>query len=454
MNTQDIIRLAQRAKLRLVRFQYCDSGGILRCKATHVNRLARRMQEGIGQTLAMGAWSGVETLAEVASMGAIGEFRLMPDPDTFAVLPYAPNTGSMFCNWISLNGQLWEADPRYCLKRLKKRYAELGMRVEAALEHEFYFAREEMGRYVPADNSPCYSTAGMDEHAEVMDTILEALERQDLAIEQVHTEWGPGQQEISIQHSDVLRAADNACRVRETVRGVARQFGLLATFAPKPFLDLPGGNGAHIHLSIWGTDESEFPGRNLFYEPSQDGALSQTGLYFIGGVLCHIRGLVALTCGSVNSYERLQPQRWSSAYGAWGFDNREAAVRVPSAFWGREAESVNLELKCADHSGNPYLALSGLLAAGMDGIANEIEPGEPLYVDPGTLDEHERAAQNIKSLPTSLDEALNELEQDKVLMETLGPILAPAYLAIKRSEIAYFQDKTPEEIVAQHFNKY
>jgi glutamine synthetase len=453
MKEQEVLKIAQDAKIRLVRFQYCDNGGVIRCKATHASKLATRMREGIGQTVAMSAWTGVETLAAVDGMGPVGEFRLIPDLDTFTILPYAPNTAAMFCNQMMLNGQSWESDPRGFLQRMIARLAQRGMRLEAAVEHEFYFAREVMGKYVPADYSLCYSTNGLDEQAEVMDAILSALETQGISIELFHTELGPSQQELSIHHADALRAADNVGFTRETIRGVARSFGLLATFAPKPFLD-QAGNGAHIHFSLWGTDDGPDAGRNLFYASTGRGFLSQTGLYFIGGVLRHIRGLLALTCGSVNSYSRLLPHFWSSAYGAWGFDNREGAIRVPSTFWGRDVESINLELKCADHSGNPYLALGGLIAAGLDGIEKKISPGQPQEVDPGNLSEAERERLGIRRLPESLKEALDELERDPVLMEALGPKHAAAYLAVKRDEVDFFKEKTPEEVANQHFYKF
>ncbi|QBD80571.1 glutamine synthetase [Ktedonosporobacter rubrisoli] len=453
MNAQDVLRLVRAEKLRLIRFQYCDNGGLMRCKTTHASKLATRIYEGIGQSLALGAWTGADTLASVEGMGAVGEFRLVPDPDSFAILPYVPNTGSLICNLIDVNGQPWGADPRGFLRRMIARLADKGMRFEAAAEHEFYFAREEMGKYVPADRSLCYSTIGLDEQALVMDAVLEALESQGISIEQFHTELGPSQQELSIHHADALRAADNICLVRETIRGVARTFNLLATFAPKPFLD-QAGSGAHIHFSLWGTAESEYPNKNLFYASEERGHLSQTGRYFIGGVLRHIRALLALTCGSVNSYSRLQPHYWSSAYGAWGFDNREAAIRVPSTFWGRETDLVNLEIKSADHSGNPYLAIGGLIAAGLDGIENKIEPNEPQDVDPGNLTDAERERLGIQRLPTSLDESLDELERDHVLIEALGPMLSTAYLAVKRDECNFFKDKTPEEVAIQHFYKF
>jgi glutamine synthetase len=453
MNAQDVVRKAREANLRLVRFLYCDNGGIIRGKATHGSKLETRMKEGIGQTLAMQAFTGVESLAPVEGMGPVGEFRLIPDASTFTILPYVPSSASMMCDMILTNGQPWEACPRTFLKRMIARLAEHGMRAEAAIEHEFYLAREVNGSFVPADHSLCYSSIGLDDQSEVIDSILEALEEQGISIELFHTELGPSQQELSVHHADVLRAADNVCLVRETVRGVARTFDLLATFAPKPFLD-QAGSGAHIHLSLWGSNGREQSGKNLFFDASQRGNLSLTGKYFIGGVLRHIRALVAITCGSPNSYRRLLPHFWSSAYGAYGFDNREGAIRVPSAFWGREAASINLEIKPADHSGNPYLALGALLAAGLDGIQQRFDPGDPQEIDPGNYSDEEREERSIRRLPTSLDEALDELERDDVLKEALGPLLASSYIAVKRNESAFFKDKTPEEETRQHFYKY
>jgi glutamine synthetase len=453
MNAQDVVRQAREANLRLVRFLYCDNGGIIRGKATHGSKLHTRIHEGIGQTLAMQAFTGVETLASVEGMGPIGEFRLIPDPNTFVVLPYAPSSGSMICDMILPDGTPWQACPRTFLKRMETRLAEHGMRAEVAIEHEFYLAREEQGRYIPADNSLCYSSIGLDDQAEVIDAILEALEAQGISIELFHTELGPAQQELSIHHSDALRAADNVCLVRETVRSVARTFDVLASFAPKPFLD-QAGSGAHIHVSLWGNGGSENAGKNLFYDAAQRGGLSQPGRSFIGGVLRHIRALVAITCGSPNSYRRLLPHYWSSAYGVYGFDNREGAIRVPSMFWGREADSINLEFKPSDHSGNPYLAIGALLAAGLDGIENKIDPGEPQEIDPGNYSDEERMRRGIRRLPTSLDEALDELEHDDVLKEALGPLLATSYVTVKRNEAAFFKEKTPEEETRQHFYKY
>ena len=228
-------------------------------------------------------------------------------------------------------------------------------------------------------------------------------------------------------------------------------------FSPPLLLNLSfdqAGSGAHIHMSLWDTGQDTQSSKNLFYDANERGNLSQPGKHFIGGVLRHIRGLVAITCGSPNSYRRLLPHYWSSAYDTYGFDNREGAIRIPSAFWGREADTINLELKCADHSGNPYLSMGALLAAGLDGIQNAIDPGEAQEIDPGNYSYEEREKRGIHCLPTSLDEALDALERDQVLLEAMGPLLANSYIAVKRDESAFFKDKSADEETRQHFYKY
>ncbi len=448
-----VLQRAQEAHLRLVRFMYCDNGGIIRGKATHVQGLERRMAEGIGQSRAMQAFAGMDMLAAVEGLGPIGEFRLVPDPDTFVLLPYVPNSAMMLCDLYDLDRQPWSACPRTFLKRMIAAAEQAGITVQAAVEHEFYLARETAEGFEPYDRSLCYSSIGFDSSARMIDEIIATLESQGLTVEQFMPELGPGQQELSIHHADALRAADNVLIVRETVRGVARQHELLASFAAKPFLD-QAGSGAHIHFSLWGAPGSPTAGQNLLYDPAGRGQISTTGYHFIGGVLAHLPALLALTCASPNSYRRLLPHFWSSAYTAYGFDNREGAIRIPSPYWGHEADSTNLELKPADHSGNPYLALGGLIAAGLDGIRRKLDPGEPVDIDPGNLSEAERLRRGIRRLPETLDAALAALEADHVLLEALGPLLAKAYIAVKRLESSFFAEKSAEEETRAHFYKY
>ena len=189
----------------------------------------------------------------------------------------------------------------------------------------------------------------------------------------------------------------------------------------------------------------------MFADASDEYGLSRTGYHFIGGLLAHLPALVALTCGSVNSYRRLQPQFWSSAYTVYGMDNREAAVRICSPLRGDDSSSVNLELKPSDSSANPYLALGALILAGLDGIRRQRDPGPAVNVDPATLSEAERTAAGAHRLPQSLDEALDALEGDELLMNALGPLRSAAYLAVKRAEAAEFARHDAAFECSRHF---
>jgi glutamine synthetase len=441
---------ARRAGLRLVRFLYTDNGGVTRGKATHVDGLAHRLTDGIGLTVAMQAMNMLDQLQPVDGLGPVGEIRLVPDPGTFRVLPYAPRTAAMTCDMRTLDGAPWDVCPRAFLKRQVAACAAAGLGVRAAFECEFTLAvKQGDGGFAPLDRSLCFSTTGMTTAAPVMDEIVAALEAQDIPVEQYYPELGHGQQELSIAHAPALDAADRQVFYRETVRGVAYRHGLYASLAPKPFVD-QAGNGGHIHWSLW----DRAGRRSLMHDPRGRYGVSALGYHFIAGVLDHLPALLALTCPTVNSYRRLQPHFWSSAFTAWGPDNREAAVRVPSTFASDRAGSTNAELKASDASSNPYLALGGLLAAGLDGVARALAPGEPVLVDPGTLSESERAARGIRRYPTTLGGALDALEKDGVLMGALGAPLARAYLAVKRSEAEAFAREDAAFETTHHFWKF
>ncbi len=241
--------------------------------------------------------------------------------------------------------------------------------------------------------------------------LVAALEAQGLEVEHYYPELGHGQHELSIRHADALRAADNHVLYRETVRGVAFRHGLWASLAPKPIPD-QAGNGTHLHASLTDLLPDGAPGgRNAFADPADRYGLSQVGYHFIGGLLAHLPALVALSCASVNSYRRLAPQMWASAYTCYGMDNREAAIRICSPLRGDPGSSVNLELKPSDSSANPYLALGAFIYAGLDGIRGKLDPGEAVNVDPATLTDSERAASGAHRLPASLAAALDALSR-------------------------------------------
>jgi glutamine synthetase len=445
-----VTEAARKTGVRLVRFLYTDNGGVTRGKATYINSLRNRIEDGIGLTVAMQAMNMLDQLAAVEGMGPVGEIRLIPDPETFRVLPYAPHSAAMTVDMCNKDGSAWEACPRSFLKRQIVACAAEGFSVQAAFECEFTLATRNVdGTFAPLDESLCFSSVGMTTAAPVMDAIIAALEAQDMEVDQYYPELGHGQQELPIRHASALAAADRQVFFRDTVRNVAYQQGLYASLAPKPFPD-QAGNGAHIHFSLW----DKAGRRNLMYDPKDRYGMSELGYHFIAGVLEHLPALLALTCPSYNSYRRLQPHFWSSAYTAWGPDNREGAIRVPSQFRSDRAGSTNAELKSSDSSSNPYLALGGLLAAGLDGVKRQLKPGEPIMIDPGNYSDEERAARGIRRFPTSLKESLDNLEKDPVLMEALGPLLSRAYLAVKRLEWDSFSKEDVAFEVKHHFWKF
>lgn len=448
MTQAEVVQACQDAGTRLVRFLYCDNGGVIRGKASALAGLPGRLSDGIGLTVAMMAMNSLDQLQAVEGMGPVGEIRLVPDPAAFAVLPYAPHTAALLCDMHTGAGTPWDACPRSFLKRVRERAARQGLHLHAAFEAEFALAtRTPEGTYQPFDETLCFSTIAMTQAAAFTDELVAALEAQGLQVEQYYPELGHGQHEISIHHAEALQAADRHLLLRETVRGVAWKHGLYASLAPKPW---PGaaGNGAHLHFSLW--DGSD----NVFYQPEAPDCLSHRGRHFLAGVLDHLPGLLALTCPSMNSYRRLQPQSWSSAYRVYGHDNREAAVRIPSPFRSDVEGTVNLELKAIDSSCNPYLAVGGLLAAGLDGIDRGLDPGEPVEVDPGALSEEERRGRGILRLPATLDEAIAALEADAVLTGALGPLLTRSYLSVRRSEADAYRERDEEAEFAGHFYKY
>jgi glutamine synthetase len=449
MTPDEIVSQARDRGVQLVRFLYCDNGGVIRGKSTHVGQLARRMESGIGLVKGMQSFTSLDFLAPDATYGPVGEIRLVPDPETFVILPYAPRSGQMVVNMVELDRSPWALDPRAFLQRMVAQAHAKDLSFDAAFENEFFLALRTDGGYVPVDRSLCFSAIGMESTEPVIQDIIAALTEQGLIVELSHPELGWGQQELSIRHAPALRAADNQITYRQTVRAVAGQHDLVASLAPKPFAN-QAGSGAHIHWSIW--DAAHVT--NRLTDASDPNGLSSLARSAIAGVLQHLPGLLALTTPSVNSFRRLQPHYWSSAYTAWGIENREAAVRVPSRYWDDDEGSANLELKASDASANPYISLGGVIAAALDGIERELDPGEPVDIDPGNLSEDEMKRRGIRRFPETAQEALDELERDAVLVGALGQPLATEYLKVRRAEAAAYAEQDEAFELENHFFKY
>jgi glutamine synthetase len=381
----------------------------------------------------------------------VGEVRLVPDPSTFVGLPFTPRFGALVADVVDLDGRPSPLCPRGFLKRMVARALDYGITLRASFEPEWTLAVRQGEQYVPFDGSLAYSGLGMTNAAVVIDEIVAALEQEGMPVEQYHPELGHGQQELTIRHAPAMRAADNQVLYRETVRGVAFKQGYFVVFAPKPWSSQPG-NGCHLHFSAW-DPSGEI---NLFHDPRAPLGLSDLGLQFLAGVLEHLPALVAITCPSFNSYRRLQPGTWSGAYVCYGPDNREAAVRVASTFWGQQESSTNLELKACDNTANPYLALGALIAAGLDGVQRSLVPpaGQLILEDPRRLGDVEREERLIRRLPSSLADAADQLAADQLLLESLGDRLAEAFLAIRRSEWEAFRLAGESYEHAHHVYKY
>jgi glutamine synthetase len=452
MDQREVVAAARRAGARLIRFEYCDVSGVTRAKAVAVSQLEGKLTEGVGLTRAQMSIDMLEQMVHVEGMEPVGEIRLVPDPATFTVLPWTASSASVLCDQLGHDRRNWGACTRSYLKDMIARAAAAGITVQASFENEYYLAREQDGQFVPVDtpgHAPVYSAIGHDLGEQVMTDTVDALEAQGICVESAINEYGAGQREISVRYTGALAAADQQMKFRDTVRGVAWQHGLLASFAAKPYPEQIG-SGAHVHFSLWDTDG----GRNLLYDAGADRALSRLGRQFIAGIAEHLPALTALTTPSYNSFRRLQPGAWASATTAWGFDNKEAALRVASPFYRREEQSYNIEFKPSDPSANPYLALGALIACGLDGVARDLDPGDPAEHDPARLSAEELTRSKVRPLPTTMASALDLLEKDELLIGSMGDLLARCYLTVRRSEEKSFSEHDDDFEILHHFYRF
>jgi glutamine synthetase len=419
-----------------VRFVFVDHGGIPRCKAAHRDSFERRARAGVGLAKGVMALDPSGLLHPASGLTPVGEVRLIPDLSTLTPLPFARGQAMVSCDMTEPDATTpWEGCPRSALKRVLEWLAARGYRAVASYEAEFHV----WGPDGPLDRTPYAASFALTPAAEYVAELAETLEEMGIRPEQCHAEVGHGNLELSVGEAEALAAADRRVQVLETIRGVAHRMGLETTMAPKPYLE-GAGNGHHLHVSLY---EDDAP---VLFDAS--GALSSQGSGFVAGLLEHMPAVMAFTAPSPNSYQRLAPGMWASAYAAYGPDNREAAVRIASPVAGAESATANVEIKPVDVTANPYLALAAVLTAGMDGMDRNLDPGEPTTVDPATLGEEERASKGIYPLPADLDEALDALEKDEALIEALGEPIVRTHLAVGRAQATMAKELPPEEVAA------
>ena len=431
------------SETRFIRVLWCDNANIIRAKAVYVDSVNdQEVSVGIsrGQQGVPVMYDGV-----VAGCGLdpVGEITLKGDMSTLTPIPYiqghARVMGDMFHE-----GEVWSNCPRGFLKKMITTLQKEGLEVKTSFENEFYLLKlsgngnKNNGNnknnnndviIESSDFTPFASSLSMDLNHPIISDIVEALIAQNITVEQYYPESGPGQHEITVKYSDALSAADNQIVFRETVKAIAPKHGLRASFLPKIFPD-SAGSGCHLHFSLWHDNE------NILHDPQDEYGLSETAQQFIAGILHHLPALMAITTPIPRSYRRIRPQVWSGAFQIWGFDNREAAIRVIREDDGR---ILHFEVKTVDASANPYLALGAIIAAGLDGVCKRMELSQPIQKDPASLSYAEMDELGVKLLPSNMKEALDNLKKDKVILDAMGGDLSKSYLAVKKAEYEALQ---------------
>ncbi|MBN1921321.1 MAG: glutamine synthetase [Anaerolineae bacterium] len=420
----ELLTRVKEGNIKFVSLQFTDILGNVKSVTLPVDQLPRALEEGI--------WfdgSSIEGFARIYESDRV----LIPDPTTYRVLPWsAPERrrARLFCDVYGPDGTPSPSDPRQVLKRVLARAADMGYTFNTGPEIEFFIferTNSERPHPVPYDVVGYFDFSPRDKAQQVRSEIVLALKALGIEVEMSHHEVATGQHEIDFRYSDALSSADNAITFKYTVRAIAASEDLYASFMPKPIFGI-NGSGMHTHQSL--ADRS---GRNLFYDPNGPQHLSKLAHAFVAGQLQHARALSAILAPTVNSYKRLTPGYEAPVYIGWAHLNRSALIRVPSVHNGNGA-AVRLELRCPDPSANPYLAFAAMLAAGLDGIEKGLTPPEMVNEDLYHFDETELKRRNIRTLPGTLAEALDELEKDEVILNTLGAPIVETFLRAKRAE--------------------
>jgi glutamine synthetase len=407
--------------VRFVRLWFTDVLGFLKSFAIPSTELEKAFREGVGFD-----GSAVEGFARIEEADMLAR----PDPATFRLLPWPRGdepVARIMCDILHPDGAPFEGDPRWVLRRALARAAESGYRLEAAPEVEFFLSSSER-ELVPLDTGGYFDLTTADLSDEFRRRVTTALDGLGARVEMYHHEDAPSQQEIDLSSGEAMATADAFIALRLAAKEVAQELGIHATFMPKP---APGiqGSGMHTHLRLL----EEGSDRSAIYDPAGEAGLSKIGLAFVAGLLAHARGVTAVTNQWVNSYKRLVPGFEAPVHVCWGRRNRSALVRVPGDR-PEDERACRIEYRAVDPACNPYLALAVLLAAGLDGVHEGLEPPEEASDNIYAMSEEERRAGGIASLPASLEEALREMARDEVVAEALGEHVFEWFLLNKRQE--------------------
>ncbi len=429
INPEEILSRIKEDKVAFVNLQFSDMMG----KAKSVTIPEHKF----GDALADGLWfdgSSIEGFTRIFE----SDMLLWPDLSTYALIPWMSDGNSavarFICDVHTPGGRPYDGDPRSILKKVLKEAEDMGYWFNTGPECEFFLFKNgnrkietALGRNIEPHDKGQYFDMVLDEGFDVRRDMMNALESMGIEVESSHHEVAPGQHEISFKYDNALITADRVMTLKSTLKAIAHNHGLHATFMPKPITGV-NGNGMHVHQSLFSKE-----GKNMFYDGNDKYKLSATAYHFLAGQMKHIKAMCAILNPTVNSYKRLVPGYEASTYICWAHINRSALVRVPRYTVGKE-KSTRLEIRCPDPSSNPYLAFAVLLKAGLDGIKNKMECPGPVEEDVFEFSDAKLEEMNIDVLPYNLWNSIKDLNNDPLIASVLGDEMLLKYTRAKQGE--------------------
>jgi glutamine synthetase len=415
----DVLKVVKERGIRFIELWFTDISGFLKSFTITVQELDKAFDEGIGFD-----GSSVEGFVRIEESDTIA----IPDPTTFTLLPWETDgfkTARMFCDIYLPEGQPFEGDPRYVLKRNLDEARKLGFTFHLGPELEFfYFKTADCPEIL--DRGGYFDLTPRDEAIALRQKTVVALEKMGIEVEFAHHEVAPSQHEIDLKYDEALKMADKVMTYRFVVKEIAYRNGVYATFMPKP-LATENGSGMHTHMSLFKN------GKNAFFDAQTSDHLSETARSFVAGLMKHAPEFTAVTNQWVNSYKRLVPGYEAPVYITWARKNRSDMIRVPMYKPGKE-EATRIELRSPDPACNPYLAFSVILAAGLEGINKNYELPEPVEENVYLMSPKERERKGIKTLPGSLVEAIKLAENSELVKKALGDHVFHHFIQNKKAE--------------------
>ncbi|MCL1918535.1 MAG: type I glutamate--ammonia ligase [Peptococcaceae bacterium] len=438
---EDVLHEVRKNNVKFVRLQFTDILGAIKNVTIPLDQLTKAMN---GEMMFDG--SSIEGFVRVEE----SDMYLRPDLSSFLIYPWLANGGGsearLMCDVYHHDGTPFLGCPRNILRRVLDEAKEMGYTLYVGPELEFFlFQIDEKGRptTITQDKAGYFDMAPVDKGEEARHDIVVNLQKMGFEVEASHHETAPGQHEIDFKYDDALAMADKMITFRFVVRSIAQQHGLHATFMAKPIAGI-SGSGMHVNQSLVQGD------RNMFICPNDPRALSELALHYVAGVLAHAKAFTAVTNPTVNSYKRLVPGYEAPCYIAWSERNRSPLIRIPS----KRGMSTRIEIRSADPSCNPYLALAVQLKAGLDGITKGMTPPDPVDANIFDLTDEELRDLRIEALPGDLREALVELSKDDVIKEALGPHIYSRFVAAKTQEYHDFHRSVHEWEIKRYLATY